>query len=312
MINKRNILLIGLLIAAVLIAGCAGNGNGNGEVSEDPDGNGAEAPVEENIAEKFNNEIIGIDAGAEIMSTVEERVMVEYGLDDYDLVDSSEAAMIAEIESRGMTEEWIVAIGWTPHWKFPEYNLRFLEDPKGIFGEEENIKALGRAGITEDMPEVAEVLGNFSLNDDQLGEIMLLIQEGEMGDREAMTAWALDNEDLIQSWVPEGADGEGETVRLLYNNWTCAIAKTNLIAHVLEAEMNYEVEMEMVDVAVLYESLSSGDYDAMTCAWLPLTQSNYWDNYGDRLEDLGNIYEGAKLGLVVPDYVTINSIEEMQ
>ncbi len=76
--------------------------------------------------------------------------------------------------------------------------------------------------------------------------------------------------------------------------------------------MNYNVDMEMVDVAVLYESLSSGDYDAMTCAWLPLTQANYWENYGDRLEDLGNIYEGAMLGLVVPDYVDINSIEEMQ
>lgn len=76
--------------------------------------------------------------------------------------------------------------------------------------------------------------------------------------------------------------------------------------------MNYNVDMEIVDVAVLYESLSSGDYDAMTCAWLPLTQANYWANYGDRLEDLGNIYEGAKLGLVVPDYVDINSIEEMQ
>lgn len=310
MIHKKHIVLIGLLITAIFIGGCAGDGNGDKEV--DGNENQADVSTEESVAEKFNKEIIGIDAGAEIMSTVEEKVMVEYGLEDYNLVDSSEAAMIAEIESRAMTEEWVVAIGWTPHWKFPEYNLRFLEDPLGIFGEEESIKALGRAGITEDMPEVAEVLGNYSLNDDQLGEIMLLIQEGEQGDREAMESWAMDNQDLIQSWIPEGADGEGEMVRLLYNNWTCAIAKTNLIAHVLEVEMNYKVEMEMVDVAVLYESLASGDYDAMTCAWLPLTQSNYWDNYGDRLEDLGNIYEGAKLGLVVPDYVDINSIEEMQ
>ena len=78
------------------------------------------------------------------------------------LVDASKADMMAEIDSRAMVEEWAVAIGWTFHWKFPEYNLRFLEDPLGIFGEEENIKALGRAGLTEEMPEVAELMGNYS------------------------------------------------------------------------------------------------------------------------------------------------------
>ncbi len=185
--KKTSLLLIVLLITALLITGCGGNGgtddNGNGEVAE------AETSQETmSIPEKFNNEIIGIDAGAEIMSTVEERVMVEYGLDEYELVDASEAAMIAEIESRAMVEEWVVAIGWTPHWKFPEYNLRFLEDPLGIFGEEENIKALGRAGLTEEMPEVAELLGNFSLNDDQLGEMMLMVQDGDRGDRQEMEA----------------------------------------------------------------------------------------------------------------------------
>ncbi|SDZ05079.1 glycine betaine ABC transporter substrate-binding protein [Tindallia californiensis] len=311
--SKRSMMiLLGLLLTALIFTGCGGNGAAEVEEGEkEVEETGEVVEETTKMAEKFNYEIIGIDAGAEIMSTVEERVMTEYGLDEYELVDASEAAMIAEIESRGMVEEWVVAIGWTPHWKFPEYNLRFLEDPLGIFGEEENIKALGRAGLTEDMPEVAEVLSNFSLNDDQLGEMMMMIQEGEQGDREAMEAWAADHQELIESWIPEGADGEGATVQLLYNNWTCAIAKSNLMAYVLEEKMNYVVEKDMVDVAVLYESLASGDYDAMVSAWLPLTQSNYWANYGDKLEDLGNIYEGAKLGLVVPDYVTIDSIEEM-
>ncbi len=269
------------------------------------------ADEDASVPEKFDNEIVGIDSGAEIMDTVENEVMVEYGLDEFELVESSEAAMITEIESRVADEEWVVGIGWTPHWKFPEYDLKFLEDPKEIFGEEENIKALSRTGFADDVPEAAEVIENYYLTDEELGELMALVEDTDDNEREVVADWAEDNQDVVEEWIPEDTDGDGETVELLYNNWTDAIASTNLIAHVLEEEMDYEVEMEMVDVAFVFEGLASGDYDAMVCAWLPLTQANYWEEYGDDLEDLGPIYEGAKLGLVVPDYVGIDSIEEM-
>ncbi|ACB84600.1 glycine betaine ABC transporter substrate-binding protein [Natranaerobius thermophilus] len=296
MCKKLLVTLTILLLTASFAVGCDGGSEEDGDAS---------------VPERFDNEIVGIDSGAEIMGTVENEVMVEYGLDEYDLVESSEAGMITEIDSRVDDEEWVVGIGWTPHWKIPEYDMKFLEDPKGIFGEAENIKALSRAGFTDDMPEVSQTLQNFYLTEDQLGELMALVEDTDSNEREVVKEWAEDNQDVISEWVPEDPDGEGETVELLYNNWTDAIASTNLIAYVLEEEMNYEVEMEMVDVAFVFEGLASGDYDAMVCAWLPLTQANYWEEYGDDLEDLGPIFEGAKLGLVVPDYVEIDSIEEM-
>ena len=45
--------------------------------------------------------------------------------------------------------------------------------------------------------------------------------------------------------------------------------------------------------------------------WMPVTMEDYMKQYGDKLETIGDIYDSARIGLVVPDYVTINSIEEL-
>jgi ABC-type proline/glycine betaine transport system substrate-binding protein len=50
---------------------------------------------------------------------------------------------------------------------------------------------------------------------------------------------------------------------------------------------------------------------AIFTAWLPVTHGEYMKQVGDKVEDLGPNYEGARIGLVVPAYVDINSIEEL-
>ena len=58
--------------------------------------------------------------------------------------------------------------------------------------------------------------------------------------------------------------------------------------------------------------LASGEADAMVAAWLPATHAAYYEKYKDDFDDLGPNLEGAKIGLVVPSYVTIDSIEEIR
>ena len=45
--------------------------------------------------------------------------------------------------------------------------------------------------------------------------------------------------------------------------------------------------------------------------WMTVTMEDYMKQYGDKLEVIGDIYDGVRIGLVVPDYVTIKSIEEL-
>jgi len=104
---------------------------------------------------------------------------------------------------------------------------------------------------------------------------------------------------------------EKPTVKLVYVNWAEGIAMTNLAAAILENKMGYTVETQVADVGPVYTSIAKGDNDAFLDAWLPVTHASYMEEYGHQMIDLGHTYEGARIGLVVPAYVTIDSITQM-
>ena len=110
-----------------------------------------------------------------------------------------------------------------------------------------------------------------------------------------------------------GSSGASEkkTVKLGYVNWSEGIAMTNLAAAVLEDEMGYKVELTMADIAPVFTSVASGNTDAFMDVWLPVTHEDYMKKYGDKMDDLGVCYENAMIGLTVPSYVPVNSIEEL-
>ncbi len=99
-----------------------------------------------------------------------------------------------------------------------------------------------------------------------------------------------------------------DTVKIAYPNWAEGIAMTNLAKAVLEEEMGYDVELTQADPGVIFASVADGDQDLFLDAWLPNTHADYWDQYGDRLENLGTAFGYGVTGLVVPAYVEIDSI----
>ena len=100
-------------------------------------------------------------------------------------------------------------------------------------------------------------------------------------------------------------------VRLAYVEWDCATATTNVARAVLEEKLGYEVETLPVAAAAMWAATASGDVDGMMAAWLPATHASYLKRFKKKLVDLGPLVTGAKIGLVVPSYVTISSITEI-
>lgn len=149
--------------------------------------------------ELFDGEIIGIDAGAGLMAAAEKSIE-EYGL-DYKLLMGSGPTMTAALGKAIDANEPIVVTGWAPHWKFARWDLKVLEDPKGIFGEVENIHKYSRKGLEEDMPEVAEFLKKFKLNEAELGDLMGAVEEEGNEPLEAAKKWMNEHEELINSWI---------------------------------------------------------------------------------------------------------------
>ena len=150
-------------------------------------------------AADFDTTIVGIDSGAGIMSSTETAID-EYGL-NYELMPGSGPTMTAALKKAIDANEPIVITGWAPHWMFARFDLKFLDDPDGVYGDSEYIHTLTRTGFKEDVPEVATFLENFFMTDQQLGDLMGAIADSDDDPLEVAKAWMNDNEDLVNSWI---------------------------------------------------------------------------------------------------------------
>src|SRR5699024_7018658 len=152
------------------------------------------------IGEKLDWEITGISPGAGEMKLAENEVIPGYGLDNWELVESSGPAMATALSDAIDQEEPIVVTLWTPHWTFNEFDLKILDDPKGKFGEPDDVFSVAKDDFKERSPAAYKFLEQFSIEKEDTQEIMLDIQNG-MDDEEAAQRCMDDYFDLNEKWL---------------------------------------------------------------------------------------------------------------
>ncbi|WYP25615.1 glycine betaine ABC transporter substrate-binding protein [Alkalihalobacillus sp. FSL W8-0930] len=297
---KMNTKKMGLAIGltSILALAACGDNNDSADTSNEASGNDGSGL----------NEITGIDGGAGVMTAAQSAIDT-YDL-DLSLQASSGAAMTEALGNAIDNEEPIVVTGWTPHWMFTTYDLKYLDDPENVFGEEESIHTFTRDGLAEDAPEANTVLDNFYWSEDDMGEVMLDIQEGT-DPEEAAANWVESHQDQVNEWTDGVSEVDGESISLAYVSWDSEIASTNVVKNVLES-IGYTVEINSMESAFMWAGIANGEQDAMVAGWLPLTHQDYYEDYQDQVVDLGVNFEGAKTGLVVPEYMDIDSIEDLK
>ncbi|MBE2998321.1 glycine betaine ABC transporter substrate-binding protein [Nocardiopsis sp. HNM0947] len=124
-----------------------------------------------------------------------------------------------------------------------------------------------------------------------------------------LSACGGDGQDLTGD--DNGAAEDAQSIDIALIAWEEAIAVTAMWEVILE-EKGYDVNVTEVDVAPAYQGLAQGDMDLYLDTWLPVTHEEYWDDYGDQLEDLGVWYDNAVLTLTVPEYMEdINEIPDL-
>jgi glycine betaine/proline transport system substrate-binding protein len=147
---------------------------------------------------ELDNKITGIDAGAGVMRRAEDAVK-QYNL-GLRLMPSSGPAMTVALTRAINAEKPIVVTGWIPHWMFAKWNLRFLEDPKKIFGDAEHVDTVANPGLAKKAPEVAAFLKKFQWKSEEIGSVMLAITEGAQPEQAAKD-WIAKNPERVQEWL---------------------------------------------------------------------------------------------------------------
>lgn len=102
-----------------------------------------------------------------------------------------------------------------------------------------------------------------------------------------------------------------EDLTIPYVAWASSNASTHVVKALLE-EVGYDVTVRQVGKGAMFSSIADGSADANTSTWLPNNSKNLWGEYKDDLEKLNKTVDEAPVGLVVPEYMDIDSIEDLK
>ena len=144
---------------------------------------------------QFRYIISTIDPGAGIVALTEE-VIEAYGLQEYELMTSSEAAMLADATAKINRGEPVVFTGWRPHSMFAMHDLKFLEDPKEIY-KLDNVYVLSYKGIEERHPEAYSIMSQWSIDVGDLEVMMLKYNEEDIDFEVTAAEWIENNRDQV-------------------------------------------------------------------------------------------------------------------
>ncbi|MHA6326911.1 choline ABC transporter substrate-binding protein [Roseivivax sp. CAU 1753] len=133
--------------------------------------------------------------------------MIEAGAFDlggFDIRESSEQGMLAQVERLSDRDEPIVFLGWEPHPMNANFDLTYLEGGDDWFGPDfggATVYTNTRAGLVDECPNVGKLLQNLSFTLAMENEIMgAILNDGQDAD-EAATAWLAANTDVVEGWL---------------------------------------------------------------------------------------------------------------
>ena len=163
-------------------------------------------------AEKFDKKLfVGPNGWASSKKMNEAKKNDIYGLGDWTIVNSSQSAMIAQIESSIKNKEWIVFAGWRPHWMNTTFDMKYLDDPKTLWESPYSwVDTLVRSGFKDDYPQVYRFLQQFRVDVEDNDKWIYEIGYNERDDKEVAREWLKNNIVKVRRWLSmvETKDGK--------------------------------------------------------------------------------------------------------
>jgi len=156
-------------------------------------------------ADALEGKIYGIEPGNDgnrlIQSMIDENA---FDLKEFEVVESSEQGMLAQVQRATRKEEPVVFLGWEPHPMNANFELTYLEGGDDYFGPDlggATVYTNTRAGFAEECPNLGKFLNNLEFTLEMENEIMgAILDDGEEAE-EAAAAWIKANAGVLDTWL---------------------------------------------------------------------------------------------------------------
>ncbi|MGY6549973.1 MAG: choline ABC transporter substrate-binding protein [Roseinatronobacter sp.] len=156
-------------------------------------------------ADALGNRIFGIEPGNDGNRLILDMIAADaFGLSGFEVVESSEQGMLAQVERSDRRAEPVVFLGWAPHPMNSNFELTYLEGGDDWFGPDfggAEVFTNTRAGFVEDCPNLGTFLNNLEFTLDMQNEIMGAILNDGVDPNIAARAWLSNNLDAIAPWL---------------------------------------------------------------------------------------------------------------
>lgn len=166
--------------------------------------------------DQLDGKLYGIEAGNDgnrlILDMIESD---KFGLKGFDLVESSEQGMLAQVKRSTSRKKDIVFLGWEPHPMNANFELAYLDGGDEVFGPNFGgaiVATNTRAGYVSECANVGALLKNLEFSLAMENEIMgKILNDGEEP-RKAAKAWLQANPSVLDGWLKgvttrDGKDG---------------------------------------------------------------------------------------------------------
>lgn len=133
-----------------------------------------------------------------------------FGLGTFDIVESSEQGMLAQVARAGRSDKPVVFLGWEPHPMNAQFEMTYLESGDEIFGPNlggADVRTITRSGYVDECPNVGRFLTNLEFTLPMENEVMRAILDDGQSPEAAAKSWLTANTDATLPWL------EGVTTR---------------------------------------------------------------------------------------------------
>ncbi len=155
--------------------------------------------------DQLDGEIYGIEPGNDGNRLIQDMIdNDQFGLKGFELVESSEQGMLAEVKRKSARDKFIVFLGWEPHPMNAKYDMAYLDGGDDVFGPNfggATVHTNLRAGYTDECPNAGKFVTNLKFSLDMENQIMDAILNEGTDPEDAATAWLKANPDAAMAWL---------------------------------------------------------------------------------------------------------------
>lgn len=155
--------------------------------------------------ENLDGKIYGIEPGNDGNRLIQDMIDSDaFGLKGFEVVESSEQGMLAQVARADRKKEWVVFLGWEPHPMNANFAMTYLSGGDDYFGPNfggAEVFTNVRKGYVAECPNAGKFVSNLKFTLAMENEIMAAILDDGQDPKKAAAAWLKKHPDVPAAWI---------------------------------------------------------------------------------------------------------------